>query len=82
VKPTQVYSAHSQAGRQVIYKSKGGTLNGIGNLNSAVEKADRLVEQKLSGSQFSLNCVTNIISQLMFAFTGRNTGRFISMESL
>jgi hypothetical protein len=37
----------AQAGRQVIYKSKGGTSMGIGNLNSAFEKADRLLEQNL-----------------------------------
>jgi hypothetical protein len=45
----QVCSA--QAGRQVIYKSKDGTSKGIGNLNSAFEKANRLLEQKLTGSQ-------------------------------
>jgi hypothetical protein len=50
VKVTQVCNA--QAGRQVIYKSKGGTSIGIGNLNSAFEKADRLLEQKLTGNQF------------------------------
>jgi hypothetical protein len=40
VKPTQV--------------SNGGTSKGIGNLNLAFEKADRLLEQKLTGSQFHL----------------------------
>ncbi len=43
VKTTQ----SAQADRQVIYKSKGGTSKGIGNLSSAFEKADRLLEQKL-----------------------------------
>ncbi len=38
VKPTQV--------------SNGGTSKIIGNPNSAFEKADRLLEQKLTGSQF------------------------------
>jgi hypothetical protein len=38
VKPTQV--------------SNGSTLKKIRNLNSAFEKADRLLEQKLTGSQF------------------------------
>ncbi len=32
--------------------SNGGTSKGIGNLNSAFEKADSLLEQKLTGSQF------------------------------
>ncbi len=47
-------------------------LRGNSELNSAFEKVDRLSEQN--------DCANNIISQLMFAFTGRN--RFISMESL
>jgi hypothetical protein len=38
VKPTQV--------------SNGGTSKGMGNLNSAYEKDDSLLEQKLTGSQF------------------------------
>jgi len=38
VKPTQV--------------SNGGTSKGIGYLNSAFEKADSLLEQKLTGRQF------------------------------
>jgi hypothetical protein len=38
--------------RGVIYKSNGGISKGIGNLNSAFEKADRLLEQKLTDSQF------------------------------
>jgi hypothetical protein len=33
-------------------EAKGGTSKGIGNPNSAFEKTDRLVEQKLAGSQF------------------------------
>jgi hypothetical protein len=37
----------AQADRQFIYKSKGGTSKGIGNLYLAFEKADRLLEQKL-----------------------------------
>jgi hypothetical protein len=32
--------------------SNGSTSKGIGNLNSAFEKADRLQEQKLTGSHF------------------------------
>jgi hypothetical protein len=32
--------------------SNGGTSKEIGNLNSAFEKADRLLEQKLTASQF------------------------------
>jgi hypothetical protein len=50
VKPTLVCSV--QAGRQVIYKSKGGTSKGIGILNSAFEKAGRLPEKNLTGSHF------------------------------
>jgi hypothetical protein len=50
VKPTQVCSA--QAGRQVIYNSNGSTSKVIENLNSAFEKADKLLEQKLTGSKF------------------------------
>jgi hypothetical protein len=50
VKPTQV--------------SNGGTSKGIGNLNSAIEKADRLLELKLTSSQFhqiaSLTLLANL----------------------
>jgi hypothetical protein len=68
VKPTQV--------------SNGGTSKGIGNLNSVIEKADRLLELKLTSSQFHQIAPLTLlaISQLMFAFTGRNM--FISMKSL
>jgi hypothetical protein len=38
--------------RGVIYKSNGGASKGIGNLNSVFEKAESLLEQKLTGSQF------------------------------
>jgi hypothetical protein len=37
---------------QLSNVSNGGTSKGIGNLNSAFEKAVRLQEQKLIGSQF------------------------------
>ncbi len=50
----------------------GDTSKGIGNL--ILWNADSLLEQKLT---VSLNCANNIISQLVFAFTGRN--RFILM---
>jgi hypothetical protein len=46
VKPTQVCSA--PAGRQVILTTLGSTPKG----NSAFEKADRFLEQKLTGCQF------------------------------
>jgi hypothetical protein len=47
VKLTQVFHA-----QEVIHKNKDGTLKGIGNLNSALENADSLLEQKLTCSQF------------------------------
>jgi hypothetical protein len=53
VKPSQVCMA--QAGRQVISTALGGTSRGIVNLNSAFEKADRLQEQKRTGSQYEKN---------------------------
>ncbi len=43
-------------------------------------KCQQFTWTKAYRQSVSLNCATNIISQLMFAFTGRN--RFISMESL
>jgi hypothetical protein len=41
--------------------SNGGTSKGIGNLDSAFEKADKAYQLSVS-----LNCAANIISQLMF----------------
>jgi hypothetical protein len=55
VKTTQGCSA--QADRQFTYKSRGGTSKGIGNFNSAFEKADRLLEQKLV-KNISIHLVT------------------------
>jgi hypothetical protein len=50
------------------------------DLNSAFEKADRLLEKKAYRQTVSLKFANNIIIQLMFAFTGRN--KFISMGRL
>jgi hypothetical protein len=64
VKPTQVCSV--QSGRQVIYKSKGDTSQGIGNLNSAFEITRLPTGQKAYRQSVSQNCATNITSQLQF----------------
>jgi hypothetical protein len=45
-------SAEHKEVAKLFTKAKGGTSKGIGNLNSAFEKADRLLEQKLTGRQF------------------------------
>jgi hypothetical protein len=50
------------------------------NLNSTFENGRQITGTKAYRKSVSLYCATNIISQLMFAFTGSN--RFISMESL
>jgi hypothetical protein len=50
VKPTQV--------------SNGGTSKGIGNLNSAIEKADRLLELKLTSSQFHQIAALTLLANL------------------
>jgi hypothetical protein len=75
VKPTQDGSALADC--QVIYKTMAASQR-ESDLNSAFKKADRL--QKAYRQTVSLNYANNIISQLMFAFAGRN--RFISMKSL
>jgi hypothetical protein len=63
VKPTQVFSA--QAGRQVIYKSKSGTSTQRELVTSFQPlKGRRITRKKAYWQSFSLNCVTNIISQL------------------
>ncbi len=63
------------------FNNTGGISKGIITSILPLRKADRLQVQKRTGCQsVSLYCATNIISQLMFAFTGIN--RFISMESL
>jgi hypothetical protein len=72
VKPTQVCSA--EAGRQVISTTLAASQISKGIITSILPliKADRLQEQKRTASQFHYACATDIISQLMFAFTGRN----------
>ncbi len=42
------------------------------NLNSALQKADRLLEQKNTGSQYDQNQQWTLLSQYKLAFTGRN----------
>jgi hypothetical protein len=51
------------------FNSTGGTSKGIVNLISAYEKADRLLEQKRTGSQYDKNEQLTLESQLKLAFT-------------
>jgi hypothetical protein len=48
------------------------TSKGIVNLNSAIEKAGRLLEQKLTGSQYDKNEQLILLSQRKPVFTRRN----------
>jgi hypothetical protein len=61
--------------------SNGGTSKRTGTSIQALKRpTDYRTKTKAYRQSVSLNCANNIISQLMFAFTGRN--RFNSMESL
>jgi hypothetical protein len=51
------------------FNSTGGTSKGIVNLNSAFEKANRLVEQKRTGSQYDKNEQLTLLSHRKLAFT-------------
>jgi hypothetical protein len=64
VKPTQVSSA--QADRHWRH------LKGKIELNSAFEKADRLLDQGSTGSQYDKNGQLTLLSHRKLAFTGRN----------
>jgi hypothetical protein len=68
LKPTQVCSA--QAGRPVIYKSKGGTSRELVTSIQPLKRPTDYWNKSLPAS-VSLNCANNIISQLLFAFTGK-----------
>jgi hypothetical protein len=59
--------------------TNGGTSKRIGTLVQPL-KGRHITKPKAYRQPVSLNCANNIMSQLMFAFTGRN--RFNSIESL
>jgi len=59
--------------------TNGGTSKRIGTLIQPL-KGRQITKPKTFRQPVSLNCDNKIMSQLMFAFTGRN--RFKSMESL
>jgi hypothetical protein len=50
----------------------GGTSKGIVNLHAAIEKADRLLKQKRTGSEYDRNEQLTLLSQRKPAFTRRN----------
>jgi hypothetical protein len=70
VKLTQVCRA--QAGRQVISAALAAPQREILNLNSVFEKADRLLEQNHTSSQYDKNEQLTLLSPCKLAFTGRN----------
>jgi hypothetical protein len=51
--------------------ASGGTSKNC-ELNSAFEKADRLLEPRATGSQYDKNAQLTLLNQHKLAFTGRN----------
>jgi hypothetical protein len=58
----------AQAGRQVILKSKGGT-SWVLETSFQPLKGRQITRTKAYRQSVLLNCATNILSQLMFAFS-------------
>ncbi len=69
---SQPKSAMHQQAAKLFQHSTGGTSKGIVNLNSAFEKAERLLEQKYIVGQYDKNEQLKLLSQRKLAFAGKN----------